>query len=253
MKTCPSCHKIYQDESLVFCLDDGSRLVRERSAFDSNATWNLPPPGPTVASPRPTSPGTPATITTHPEQFHQQVRGDASRIESRSSALPWVFAIVLVLGVAGVLIAWFMTRDRADNLSNRRQTPTPVSDAMTTPSPGAMIETDKRSTPNDRPTATPSRPAKEADQPISPPPAKERPKPMFAMLNNTSFDGTRITYYQRPSFALCQADCAGNANCKGLTWIRPGAYNPSDPGMCYLMSAVTQKTSHTCCISAVKN
>jgi hypothetical protein len=76
---------------------------------------------------------------------------------------------------------------------------------------------------------------------------------MFAMMNNTSFNGSRITYYQRASFALCQADCAGNANCKGLTWIRPGAYNPSDPGMCYLMAAVTAKVSHPCCISAVKN
>jgi hypothetical protein len=82
---------------------------------------------------------------------------------------------------------------------------------------------------------------------------KERPKPMFTTLNNTSLNGTRITYYQRASFALCKADCAGNANCKGLAWIRPGAYNPSDPGMCYLLSAVTQRVSHECCIAAVKN
>jgi hypothetical protein len=84
-------------------------------------------------------------------------------------------------------------------------------------------------------------------------PTKERTKPMFAVLNNISFNGSRITYYQRTSFALCQADCAGNANCKGLTWIRPGAYNPSDPGMCYLMSEVTQRVPHSCCISAVRN
>jgi hypothetical protein len=76
---------------------------------------------------------------------------------------------------------------------------------------------------------------------------------MFAVLDNISFNGSRITYYQSTSFDLCQADCAGNANCKGLTWIRPGAYNASDPGMCYLMSAVTQRVPHACCISAVKN
>jgi hypothetical protein len=76
---------------------------------------------------------------------------------------------------------------------------------------------------------------------------------MFAVLNNTSFNGSRITYYPRPSFDQCQADCAANANCKGFTWIRPGAYNPGDSAMCYLLSAVTAKVTHTCCISAVRN
>jgi hypothetical protein len=253
MKTCPSCRKTYEDESLVFCLDDGARLERARSAFDSNATWNLPPPGPTVASPRPTSPAAPSTITAQPEPFHQQIRSGDSRSESKSSVLPWVFAIVLVLGASGVLIAWFMARGRADDTSSRIPTPTPMARGMDSPSPDATRETFKSPTPNDRPSATPVRPTKEIDKPTSPTPAKERPKPMFAMLNNTSFNGSRITYYQRTSFALCQADCAGNANCKGLTWIRPGAYNPSDPGMCYLMASVTERVSHACCISAVKN
>ena len=244
MKTCPSCRKAYEDESLVFCLDDGTRLERAGAAFDSNATWNLPPPGPTVASPRQTSPGAQSTITARPEQFQMgppQVRSDGARSESRRSALPWVLAIVLVLGASGVLIAWILTRGRADETS-QHPTPTPVQGVMTTPSPVATPEIDETSTPDNEASATPTRPT------------KDRPKPAFAVHNNTSLNGSRITYYQRPSFALCQADCAGNANCKGLTWIRPGAYNPSDPGMCYLMSAVTQLIpSTTCCISAVRN
>jgi hypothetical protein len=73
------------------------------------------------------------------------------------------------------------------------------------------------------------------------------------VMNNISFNGTRITYYTRSSFALCQADCARDPNCKGFTWIRPGAYNPGDSAMCYLMSAVTDRVPHSCCISAVKN
>lgn len=213
MKICPSCRRNYEDESLVFCLDDGASLEREGAAFDSNATWNLPPPGPTVASPRPTSPIAQSTITSRPEQFQMprpQVSADGTRGESRRGALPWVFAIVLVLGASGVLIAWLVTRD-ADT-SGKYPAPTPGPSVIATPSPE-----------------------------------------MFALLDNISFNGTRITYYQRTSFALCQADCAGNANCKGLTWIRPGAYNPSDPGMCYLMSAVTERVPHACCISAVKN
>jgi hypothetical protein len=196
---------------MVFCLDDGARLVREGAAFDSNATWNLPPPGPTVASPRPATPTAQSTITSRPEQFQRQVSADDTRGESRRGALPWVFAMVLVLGASGVLIAWLMTRT-GDDTSGKYPAPTPIPSVTATPSPE-----------------------------------------MFAVLDNISFNGSRITYYQRTSFALCQADCAGNANCQGLTWIRPGAYNPSDPGMCYLMSAVTQRVPHSCCISAVRN
>jgi hypothetical protein len=244
MKTCPSCRKTYEDESMVFCLDDGARLVREAARFDSNATWNLPPPGPTVASPRPTPPTAQSTITSRPEQFQMsppQVSRD--RGESRRGVLPWVFAIVLVLGASGVLMAWLITRGRGDDVSGKYPAPTPGPSIMRAPSPVPTAEIDKSPTPSERATATPKL--------LSPTPS--RPKPMFAVLNNISFNGSRITYYQRTSFALCQADCAGNANCKGLTWIRPGAYNPSDPGMCYLMSAVTQRVSHACCISAVKN
>jgi len=212
MKTCPACHKTYEDESLVFCLDDGARLERDRAALDPNATWNLPTPGPTVASPRPTPPTAQSTIASLPEQFQRQPRQVSTGASaSRRSALPWIFAIVLVVGASGVLIAWIMTRGGGET-SGRYPAPTPVPSVMPTPSPE-----------------------------------------MFTVLENMTFNGSRITYYQRTSFALCQADCDGNPNCKGLTWIRPGAYNPGDPGMCYLMAAVTDRVPHTCCISAVRN
>jgi hypothetical protein len=209
MKTCPSCLKTYEDESLVFCLDDGARLVREGSV-DTNATWNMPAPGPTVASPRPTPPTAQSTISSGPPEF-QMARPQSTRGESSRGVWPWVFAIVLVLGASGILITWIMMRGPAVDTSGKYPAPTPVPSVQATP------------------------------------------LPMFTELNNISFNGSRITYYQRTSFALCQADCAGNADCKGLTWIRPGAYNPSDPGMCYLMSAVTQRVPHSCCISAVRN
>ena len=212
MKTCPTCHKSYEDESLVFCLDDGARLERERTASDANATWNLPTPGPTVASPRPAPPTAQSTITSLPEQFQRTPRSGGAGTKERRSALPWIFAIVLVLGASGVLIAWILTRGSGDETKGRLPTPTPVPTVRPTPSPE-----------------------------------------MFAMLDNMTFNGTRITYYQRTSFELCRADCAGNADCKGLTWIRPGAYNPGDPGMCYLMSEVTARVPHSCCISAVRN
>jgi hypothetical protein len=84
-------------------------------------------------------------------------------------------------------------------------------------------------------------------------PREPPPRPKFSIVNNMTFQGSRITYYQRTSFALCEADCAANANCKGLTWIRPGAYNPGDAAMCYLMASVGQRVAHVCCISGFKN
>ncbi len=249
MKTCPSCRKNYEDESLVFCLDDGSRLERESAALDPNATWNLPVPGPTVASPRQTVPPAQSTITARPEQFQRSVGSDDPQGESRSRVLPWVFAIVLVLGASGVLIAWLMSRGGGADVSSKYPVSTPVPSVVASPSPVSMeeaassMEEAARST--QRTTATP--------KPPSMPTPTPRPKPMFTVLNNMSLNGSRITYYQRTSFALCQADCSGNANCKAATWIKPGTYNPSDPGMCYLLSAVTQRVPAAGHITAVKN
>lgn len=69
---------------------------------------------------------------------------------------------------------------------------------------------------------------------------------------NTSLNGTRLTYYQRPSVDQCQADCANNPNCKGYTWIQAGTYNAGDAAMCYLVSEVTGRASARGHISAVK-
>ena len=250
MKTCPSCRRTYEDDSLVFCLDDGSRLTRESAGYDANATWNLTPPGPTVASPRPTQPTAQSTLTSRPEPFQKVPSADSrGRGESRSSSLPWIFAIVVVVAVAGVLAAWLISRSGNSDVSARYPSSTPGPSIMASPSPEPTKDEMSSPTPERKPSPTPERPpATPVSTPREPP-----PKPMFSMVNNMTFHGSRITYYQRTSFALCQADCAANANCKGLTWIRPGAYNPSDPGMCYLMSSVGQKVAHECCISAFRN
>jgi len=50
MKRCPKCKRVYADESLTFCLDDGSRLiagVAEGGSADPNATIRYPQDIPT--------------------------------------------------------------------------------------------------------------------------------------------------------------------------------------------------------------
>src|SRR5687768_3815557 len=119
MKTCPACGRRYEDDTLVFCLQDGSRLS-STSEVDANATLHIPPaaptqPGPTVFSPR----GTPAqsTITGRPEQFQfpgRQTAAESADERPRRNPLPWILVIVFVIGVFGVLIAWIVTSGNRD-------------------------------------------------------------------------------------------------------------------------------------------
>lgn len=234
MKTCPACGLRYEDDTLVFCLQDGSRLS-STSDVDPNATLHIPAapptqPGPTAFSPRVT-PGQ-STITGRPEQFHfpgRQTASESADERPRRSALPWILVIIFVIGVFGVLIAWIVTSRNRDALSG---------DVSPTPRPTASIVS-----------STPEVTPEVRETPDSTP----NPTPMFSVIDNMTLEGSRITYYPRPSFGQCQADCVGKPGCQAFTWIRPGAYNAADPGMCYLMASVTGRSPHTCCISAMRN
>jgi hypothetical protein len=233
MKTCPACGRRYEDDTLVFCLQDGSTLS-STSDVDANATLHIPPAAPTQPGPTAFSPRAPAqsTITGRPDQFHMPGRQTASGSADerpRRSPLPWILAIVFAIGLFGVLIAVIVTRGNRDGLSsNVSPTPRPTA-AIVSATPEVTPEV--RETPDSTPDST----------------------PMFSVIDNMTLEGSRITYYPRPSFALCQADCVRNSNCQAFTWIRPGAYNAADPGMCYLMASVTGRSPHTCCISAIRN
>ncbi len=249
MKTCPRCRRSYEDDTLVFCLDDGSRLVGAPDRPDANATWHLPQtPLPTEVSPtimpsRPTVPSPQPTITARPDQY--QYRHQVEEGTSKRNPLPWILAIVLVLGISAVAIAYILTRGGATTVVTKTPTPDPrVTPIVPTPEP--------TQSPRSSPEPTVDTPKKEVTPKPTPPP--QRPKPAFSLMNNISYSGgSRITYYPRASVGLCQADCAANARCRAFTWIRPGAYNPGDSAMCYIMASVSGPVSHPCCISGVKN
>ncbi len=68
MKRCPSCNKTYTDDSLSFCIDDGSPLSVDAQGLESQPTAILgdppptvvmPPPRPTQYAPRPSDAPTP--------------------------------------------------------------------------------------------------------------------------------------------------------------------------------------------------
>lgn len=105
MKRCPSCNRTYNDESLNFCLEDGTPLV---GAPDPNATLRYPPPRET---------GEPPTeIYRQPQPLLNQVPEMAQRRpapvapyppyqpqpQKKSKAIWWILGTLVVLGVMGV-------------------------------------------------------------------------------------------------------------------------------------------------------
>src|SRR5262245_2719400 len=117
MKTCPTCNKTY-DDSLRFCLNDGSELLQPTMLpSDPNKTLRLPvpnvtAPGPTVASPQPTA----SPRSDPPMQWNPPVvAASSSSTVSRHNPLPWILGIVVVAGIFGVVIALIVTRSRNDS------------------------------------------------------------------------------------------------------------------------------------------
>ena len=123
MKTCPVCQRPYADETMVYCLADGTQLVNVSRRLDLDATWRFtparvePPPtqiAPTVAA-RQTDEAKPqTTIEYRPEMHAPQPAPANGPAAGGRSVLPWIFvlAIVVVIAGSGVLIAVILSRSR---------------------------------------------------------------------------------------------------------------------------------------------
>lgn len=168
MSSCPTCKREYSDETMRFCLDDGTTLVvQTSSARGADATWQLPDPLAPPATIRVTQPPGEARSTIPPlgeSELGQSMAATASQpgAARRSPALLFVIGAV-VLGVAAVAVAFIATRNRGQD-SNAGQlasaSPSPGGDsiagAATTNGPnsaGTTTET-KSTTPKDSSTAS---------------------------------------------------------------------------------------------------
>ena len=155
VKRCPTCNRSFDDETLSFCLEDGTPLVTD-SAGRADSQETLVSPSPTLIGAAP------------PTQNYGQLPGKATISASQSdipglqsylpsppprSKWPWVVAIVaivlIVLGgivVAAVFIPPLLKKPSNDN----RPAPTPVRPAATpaptsesTPSASPAAESDE--------------------------------------------------------------------------------------------------------------
>lgn len=139
MKICPTCNRTYADETLTFCLDDGSTL----SAFyDPHVTQRIPPPrntdqAPTeVLYPASNPPLQPTIPSLQPPPFAEKQPIQSKGKRSKRTGL--ILGVGILLGVIlaaviAVSFIWSGKENETDNNSNitnanvpPASTPTPI-------------------------------------------------------------------------------------------------------------------------------
>lgn len=237
MKNCPACNRTYTDETLTFCLEDGSVLSApydDAAAAAADKTLEISAPRDTDSvltkisyrkADLPAAPDQPLM----PTMLSPQARATYSEkapyqtvVESPTNK-PWIAVAAALVCVAAAFIAAALVW-----VSSGEKTPT-NSNIARNQNVGGQRNLNKL------------------------PQIEEERDTIFGPIDDhASLNGENLTYYPGTSPERCQADCAKNERCRGFTFIRAGAYNPNDSAMCYLASAVTGSVYHACCISGVK-
>lgn len=93
MKICPKCSKTYSDETLNFCLDDGSVLHQA----PANSASDEPPPTVLMGSPQPTTPNQP--FANQPTEPTLETNPTYAKAPAKSSKT-WLWAVGIVFLVA---------------------------------------------------------------------------------------------------------------------------------------------------------
>lgn len=120
MTSCPTCGRTYEDETMRFCLDDGSPLSTASSAASSAS--NSRAPEPTLRMPAPVTEQPPTIRPTEPAmnlpgplpataQF--VAAGDARR----GRGLLWL-AVALIIGASAIAVAFILTRGRQPDVAS---------------------------------------------------------------------------------------------------------------------------------------
>src|SRR3954463_3026749 len=132
MKSCPTCNRTYPDDTLAFCLEDGSVLS---ASYDSEQTLRIPParvtaPAPTLLDPAQAPRAShadqatihaPAPDFPQLDQSNQQTAGDSS---SKTNLVPWILisGAILIVGFFGV---WMVVSRIGASTSSPRPQPSP--------------------------------------------------------------------------------------------------------------------------------
>lgn len=116
MKRCPSCERVYEDDGMIFCLEDGTPLVGALGkTFDAGETMKIPAPRLTNQAPTEIlldkAAAAATTIATPPKR---DVAGAAfaQPPPRKQNSMLWIIGAALILGLSGIAIAWIMTSNR---------------------------------------------------------------------------------------------------------------------------------------------
>lgn len=184
MSSCPTCNREYSDETMRFCLDDGTQLVQTGSTRGADATWQLPdsviPPA-TIRSTKPPAEQR-ATVPAFGEPELPPAPAPTAgqpAAPRRSPALLFVLGAV-ILGAAAVAVAFIATRNRGQE-SNANQlasaSPGPAADAFgggaSTSAPNSNDTSTETKSTTPKESSTASQKAAESPAPSQEPVRKE--------------------------------------------------------------------------------
>ena len=202
MKLCPACQRRYEDETMRFCLEDGTLLVDQSAPAPGGpageTTLHLPPD--VVARPpgRSTRPAQPSAITASdvrpiPAPSPAAQREPYPGKTRRTGAVLWVLG-ASIIAIASIAVAFIVTRTREQNGNVSDQTSAVASPtvnvevAAATPgvaqnvnrsgSPAAMTQPSKQKELSTPPKAQPTENPKPEQQ--------EKPGPSPAPLEKTA-------------------------------------------------------------------
>jgi len=138
MKSCPSCNRTYSDDTITFCLVDGSVLS---APYDPNQTRRIPEPRTTKAAATEILPS--GSSGSRPP-LQSTIRAPAPNVppvypsnqptniddSPKRSIVPWllVSAAIVIVGIIGIVAVVIMAPGFANNKTSRTQaSPSPVS------------------------------------------------------------------------------------------------------------------------------
>ena len=101
MKRCPTCQRTFTDETLSFCLDDGTPLLDQSGGPQSYST-NIKPPQSQVNAPAPTVAYRPSTMPVNQPSPSWQPGPSPPLPPRKRKVWPWLLGIVGVLSILGI-------------------------------------------------------------------------------------------------------------------------------------------------------
>ena len=118
MKQCPTCRQTFDDDTLSFCLSDGSHLVPVESTSSNSAPTIMAtfPPEHQTAAQTPSRETTPNDWNSQNQDWPNLALPQPAPVQTKRSPLPWILGIVALLVIGGGVL-YFALSSRSSSSS----------------------------------------------------------------------------------------------------------------------------------------